>query len=41
MGVFLGGNCPGGTYPGWESSLMEGFWVEIVQWESSGWQFSG
>ena len=25
MGVFLGGNCPSGSYPGWEFSLVGGF----------------
>ena len=34
-----GWNCLGGTYPGWEFSLVEVLWVEIVRWESSGWQF--
>ena len=40
VGVFLGGNCPGGTYPGCEFYLVEIFQVGIVQWESSGWEFS-
>ena len=35
-GSFLGGNCPGGAYPGWEFSLVEVFRVGIVRWESSG-----
>ena len=38
--VFLGGNCPGGTCLGWEFSLVEVFRVGIVQWESSGLEFS-
>ena len=25
MGVFLGRNCPNGSYPGWEFSLVGGF----------------
>ena len=41
VGVFLGGNCPGGTNLGWEFSLVEVFRVGIVRWESSGSQFSG
>ena len=39
VGVFLGGNCPGETYPRWEYSLVEVFRVGIVRWESSGWEF--
>ena len=39
-GEFLGKNCPVGSYTGWEFSLGEVFLVGIVQWESSGWQFS-
>ena len=41
VGVFLGGNCPGGTNPGWEFSFVEVFPMGIVRWESSGSQFSG
>ena len=41
LGVILSGNFLGGSYPGWEFSLVGVFWVGIVQWESSGWQFSG
>ena len=37
---FPGGNCLGGSYPGWEFSLVGIFMVGIIQWESSGWQFS-
>ena len=33
MGVFLGGNCPGEAYPGWEFSLVEVFRVGIARWE--------
>ena len=40
VGVFLGRNCPDGSYSGWEFSLVEVFRVGIVQWESSWWQFS-
>ena len=31
VGVFLGEICPGGTYPGWEFSL-----VKLFVWELSG-----
>ena len=31
VGVFLGGNCPGRTYPGWEFSLVEVFRVAIFR----------
>ena len=41
VGDFHCGNCPSGTDPGWEFSLVEVFWVSIVRWESSGGQFSG
>ena len=34
-GNFLGGNAPGGSYPGWEFSLVGVFRVGIVRWESS------
>ena len=40
VGVFLSGNCPGGTHPGWEFSLVEVFRVGNIRWESSGWEFS-
>ena len=40
VGVILGGDFPGGSYPGWEFSFVGVFWVGIVRWESSGWQFS-
>ena len=39
-GEFLCKNCPVGSYTGWEFSLGGVFRVGIVQWESSGWQFS-
>ena len=41
VGVILGENCPGGSYPGWEFSLVGVFRMRIVRGESSGWQFSG
>ena len=31
MGVILGGNCPGGSYPRWEFSLVGVFRVGIVR----------
>ena len=40
VGVILGANCPGGSYPGWKFSLVGVFLVEIVRGESSGWEFS-
>ena len=40
VGVILGGDFPDGSYPGWEFSFVGVFWVGIVRWESSGWQFS-
>ena len=36
VGVILGGNCPGGSYPSWEFSLVEVFRVGIVRGELSG-----
>ena len=39
--IILGGNFPGGSYLGWEISLVGVFLVGIVRWESSERQFSG
>ena len=33
MGIILGGNCPSGSYPGWEMSRWELSWVGIFQVE--------
>ena len=41
VGVILGRNCRGGSYPGWEFSLVGVFRVGIVRGESSRWEFPG
>ena len=38
---FLDCNNPGGSYPGWEFSLVGVFLVGTIRGESSGWKFSG
>ena len=37
---FLCENCPGGSFPGWEFSLVAVFRVGIVRRKSSGWELS-
>ena len=42
MEVIHGGNFPGGSYPGWEFSLVGVILGEnFLWWESSGWELSG